>query len=288
MRALGQKKSAIGEGPQWNDREQRLYVTNGLEREILLYSLDDNTVEIRKTPVSCAALCFSNDNRCIVSHDNGVSFLESDNSLTPLYDRSRYTIRHANDMKIGPNGRIYVGTQSEKRLGLSDKTDGKLYSIDNRGQVRLLLDGLRLSNGLDWSPDESRFYHTDSDTEILKEYRFFKFSGDIEPTGRAVSVPGVDGLCVAENGEIYAACWGKGCVAVVDPVRFAVRGTLPLPVTIPASCAFAGKNLEHLAITTASYGADSRDKNAGLTFLHHVGVRGKASYRFAWTASKER
>lgn len=195
-----------------------------------------------------------------------------------LHDRSRYTIRHANDMKVGPDGRIYVGPQSKKRLGLSDETDGKLYSIDGRGQVRPLLDGLRLSNGLDWSPDESRFYHTDSDTEILKEYHFFKFSGNIKSTGRDVSVPGVDGLCVAENGEIYAVCWGKGCVAVIDPVRFAVRGTLSLPATIPASCTFAGKNLEYLAITTASYGADRRDKNAGLTFLGHVGVRGKAPY----------
>lgn len=288
MRALGQKKSVIGEGPQWNDREQRLYVTNGLEQEILVYSLYDNTVETRKTPVSCAAVCFSTDNRCIVSHDNGVSLLESDNALTPLYDQSRYTIRHANDMKVGPDGRIYVGTQSKKRMGLSDEIDGKLYSIDSRGEVRVLLDGLRLSNGLDWSPDGKLLYHTDSDTGIIREYSFSIASGSIEPTGRQVFVPSIDGFCVAGNGDIYAACWGKPYITVIGTASLTVRKSIPVPASIPVSCAFAGKDMEYLAITTASYDADSRDQNAGLTFLEPVGVRGKVSYRFAWTAAKER
>ena len=49
---------------------------------------------------------------------------------------------------------------------MSDKTDGKLYSIDKHGNVRVLLDGLILSNGLDWSADGKYFYHTDSGTKL--------------------------------------------------------------------------------------------------------------------------
>ena len=89
--------------------------------------------------------------------------------MEALYDTSKYNILYANDMKVGPDGRIYVGTQSSKRYGVSDKIDGKLYSIDSSGEVRVLLDGLILSNGLEWSMDEKRFYHTDSDTHMIKE-----------------------------------------------------------------------------------------------------------------------
>ena len=40
-----------------------------------------------------------------------------------------------------------------------------------------------LSNGLEWSIDEKGFYHTDSDTGIIKEYDFDKVSGSIKING---------------------------------------------------------------------------------------------------------
>lgn len=283
MRALANKKPVIGEGPIWNENEQRLYTTNGMENEILIYDIYEKTVEIRKTPVSCAAICFSCDNKLIVSHSGGVGILEDDNSLAAIYDADKYSIKNANDMKVGPDGRIYVGTQSSKRMGLSNEVDGKLYSIDKYGRVTVLLDGIKLSNGLDWSPDRRLFYHTDSDTEIIKEYYFDEVSGEISPTGKAISLPGVDGFCVAENGDIYAACWGKGYIAVVNAVKLRVEKEIAVPTAIPASCAFAGKGMEYLAVTTALFYANGKDVNAGLTFLCDVGIKGKLPFRYEHT-----
>ncbi len=280
MKILTGKKSIIGEGPIWNEHESKLYVTNGIEKEILIYDIFNNTSEIRKTAVSCAAICFSSDNKPIVSHPDGVGTLESDGTVTAIYDTDKYRITAANDMKVGPDGRIYVGTQCGKRLGISNKIDGKLYSVDKYGKVSTLLDGLILSNGLDWSPDGKTFYHTDSDTEIIKEYRFDKTFGKISYTGRQVRVSGVDGLCVAENGDIYAACWGRGCIAVIDTARFTVKRTIAVPADIPASCAFVGKNAEYLAITTATFDTNGQNKNDGLVFLCDVGVKGKLPYKF--------
>lgn len=278
MKVLTNKKSIIGEGPVWNEREQKLYITNGRENEIVVYDIYNSTAEVRKTPISCVAICFSSDNKLIVSYDRGVACLENDNTVSSIYDTSKYEIKNSNDMKAGPDGRIYVGTQSGKRLGISNEVDGKLYSIDKNGKVQTLLDGLSLSNGLDWSVDETLFYHTDSDTGIIKEYCFDKASGNIQYTGRNVFVDGVDGFCVAENGDIYAACWGKGCVTVVDSVKFAIKDTIPVPTAIPASCAFVGRNAEYLAITTAASGAKNNDVNTGATFLHDVGVKGRFPY----------
>lgn len=280
MKTLTNKKSIIGEGPIWNDKEQRLYVANGIENEILVYDIYKNKAEVRKTPMCCAAICFSSDNEMIVSHSGGVSILEEDNTVTPIYDTTKYKIENANDMKVGPDGRIYVGTQSGKRVGRSNRTDGKLYSVDKNGDVVKLLDGLSLSNGLDWSPSEDVFYHTDSDTGIIKEYHFNKILGRALYTGRAIRVDGVDGFCVAENSDIYAACWGKGYVAVIDAKELKIKTVINLPTAIPASCAFVGREMEYLAITTATFGADKGDENAGLTFLCNVDAKGKAPYKF--------
>ncbi len=94
---------------------------------------------------------FSKNNELIVSTDDGVFILNGDNTTSPIYHTDKFDIKYCNDMKVGPDGRIYVGTQSSKRKGVSDKTDGKLYSIDKNGNVCVLLDNLILSNGLEWS-----------------------------------------------------------------------------------------------------------------------------------------
>ncbi len=76
MKKMTDKKSVIGECPIWNDIEQKLYTTNGMENEILIYDIYINTVKILKTPVPCAAICFSENNDLIVSYNNGVGILK--------------------------------------------------------------------------------------------------------------------------------------------------------------------------------------------------------------------
>ena len=271
----------IGEGPIWNEFEKRLYFTNGWGNEIHILDVCTCEIEARSVAVNVAALAFTKDNRIIVSRNDGIFILNNDDSVEPLYNTSSIKISFANDMKVGPDGRIYVGTQSGKRIGVSDKIDGKLYSIDKNGKVRVLLEGLILSNGLEWSIDEKYFYHTDSDTHTIKEYAFDKSSGDIEFTGRQVGVKGVDGFTVDQDNNILAACWGQGHIAVISTYDFKVKSYIELPVNIPASCSFAGESMDILAITTASYTADlNTDVNAGFTLVKKINAKGRKPYLF--------
>ena len=281
IKIISDKRCIIGEGPVWNAAEKRLYFTNGMGNEICMFDPDSQSLKVRSVKTSVAAFAFSRDNRMIVSRRDGVFVLNDDDSVTELYDNSAHTISFANDMKVGPDGRIYVGTQSGVRVGVSDKTDGRLYSIDKHGKVRVLLENLRLSNGLEWSMDERKFYHTDSDTGIIKEYDFDSKTGDISFTGRQISVPGVDGFTIDTNNNLYVACWGKGYIAVVDIVSMSILSYIEIPAGIPASCGFAGEKLDVLAVTTASYKTDIKtDENAGYTILVDVDAKGRSPYLF--------
>lgn len=281
MKLICDKRCIIGEGPIWNERERRLYYVNGMGDEICMLDLDDLSLSVRPVSPGVSAMAFDTNGRMLVSRPDGVFVLNEDDSVIPLYDAERYRIQYANDMKVGPDGRLYVGTQSERRKGVSDKVDGKLYSIDKSGCVRVLLDGLRLSNGLDWSMDEKRFYHTDSDTNIIKEYAFDKQSGDIEFTGREIWLKGVDGFTVDMEDRILAACWGRGVIAVVDTGTMTLVEELPVPARIPASCGFAGSAMDRLVVVTASYGADlEKDANAGFTYLTKTEFSGRKPYLF--------
>ena len=281
MRILSEKRCIIGEGPIWNDKEQKLYYTNGFGNEICIYDFNTKKLSVRSLPFGVAAFVFDTENHLIVSHSDGVHILNEDNSLTPIYDNSRYKIQYSNDMKVGPDGAIYVGTQIGKRMGASDKIDGKLYRIAPNGEVRVLLDGLILSNGMEWSIDETKFYHTDSDTQIIKEYDFDKSSGEIQFTGRQVRVDGVDGFTIGEDNRLYIGCWGQEHITVMDTKTMDIVDYLPTPCKIPTSCGFCGENMDILAITTASYTADlEKDKNAGFTILKKMNVRGRKPWRF--------
>lgn len=281
VQILSQKRCIIGEGPIWNEREGCLYFTNGGGKELCRYCVERGTLSVRALPVDCAAYAFDEQNRLLVSCRDGVYILNENDTLSPLYDTKRYSIYGANDMKVGPDGRLYVGTQSSKRLGLSEKIDGKLYVIDREGNVRILLDGLILSNGMDWSMDETRFYHTDSDTGVIREYAFDKTNGTLTPTERNIYVPGVDGFTVDRSDRLYCACWGEGHIAVIDTVTMRCVKHIPVPCRIPASCGFMGEKMNILAVTTASLDTDiDRDANAGYTVLLSLDTQGRTPFIF--------
>lgn len=282
MQIIGEKHCIIGEGPVWNQKENLLYYTNGMGgNEICMLDIYTKKLKVRPVKTGVSALAFDKKNRLIVSRHDGVFILNEDDTTEELYDTVRHPILYANDMKVGPDGKIYVGTQSGKRKGVSDKTDGKLYSIDKDGNVRVLLDNLTLSNGLEWSVDEKRFYHTDSDTGIIKEYNFDKKSSEITFTGRQVGVPGVDGFTIDNTDKLYVGCWGMGHIAVVDALSMTVIEHIPVPTKIPTSCGFAGNSMEMLAVTTASFTTDlCQDKHAGVTFMKKMNTNGRLPYLF--------
>lgn len=281
MKILSEKRCIIGESPIWNEKERVLYFTNGYGKELCKYNFVTEQITSVKIEKDIAAIAFSKANECIVSRDDGVFILNADGGVSHIYDKKKYKILNANDMKAGPDGKIYVGTQSEKRLGISNKRDGRLYSVDKTGEVRVLLENLSLSNGMEWSLDEKYFYHTDSDTNYIKEYEFDIKNGTIAYSGRMVKVCGVDGFTIGLDNKLYAACWGKSHIAVIDPVCMRIENYIKIPCYAPASCCFCGINGDLLAVTSASYGYDiSEDKNAGFTFLIKMNTEGRKPYLY--------
>ena len=281
MKALFGKRCTVGEGPIWNVPEQKLYVTNVRENEICIYDLKSDNINVRKLPLDIFAMAFDTQNRLIVSHDGGVHILNDDNSLRSIYNDSKHQILYANDMKVGPDGAIYVGTQSERRKGISDNVNGKLYRISPDGCVTVLLDGLGLSNGMEWSFDETKFYHADTDMKTLKEYDFDSATGEISFTGRKLTIEGVDGFTVGQDGCLYVGCWGQRHVAVVDTDSFEIKEYMETEAKVPTSCCFCGEDMDILAITTATRTSDIlKDTNAGFTLLKKINVKGRKPYLF--------
>jgi sugar lactone lactonase YvrE len=132
-------------------------------------------------------------------------------------------------------------------------------------------------------------YLADGGTGRVEAFDFDGGSGELSGRRTVVHIqqPGVvpDGLTVDQEGGIWVALWGGAAVA-----RYAADGsslaTVPLPVDRPTSCAFGGRELASLFVTSARAGLDAialaRQPEAGFVFrIDGRGVRGMpcAPYR---------
>ena len=179
-----------------------------------------------------------------------------------------------NDITTDHLGRIYAGSLGPESLGVNNEfATGKLFLIDNDGQVTEVASDVRLSNGLAFSPDGHTLYHSDSLRRTV-----FKYSanpngtlGEKAPFAR-VRQGGPDGLAVAEDGTVWVALAGGGHgVSVFNPDGTEIE-FIKISEPLCTSLCFGGDDLKTLYIVSGSEGASS-DK-AGSIYRMRIDVAG--------------
>ncbi|MFN3685390.1 SMP-30/gluconolactonase/LRE family protein [Salinarimonas sp.] len=189
-----------------------------------------------------------------------------------------------NDGKCDRRGRFWAGT-----LAIDATPDaGSLYRFDADGRVHLMDTGFHVSNGLGWSPDDRRFYFTDSARRTIYVYDFDLESGAIADRRVFAEIPeghGVpDGMAVDSEGFVWVAQWDGWCVVRHDPDGKVDR-VVNLPVPRPTSCAFGGPDMTTLYVTSARIrlsAAQLADSPlSGSVFAIETGVRGLPETAFA-------
>jgi gluconolactonase len=180
-----------------------------------------------------------------------------------------------NDLTTDSRGRIYVGSLCSSPFDPAQQRSPKpgwLHVIDIDGSSRRIAAGIQLSNGLGFSPDGARLYHSDSRASIVGEY-------DVRPDGsvgprRALArvdegIP--DGLAVSADGAVWVAAARGSAVVVFEPDgRERERIRCPLPMV--TSVCFGGDDLRDLYIVTGTEGTGGTD--AGSVFRLRVAVPG--------------
>ncbi|MCL6538916.1 MAG: SMP-30/gluconolactonase/LRE family protein [Acidothermus sp.] len=185
-----------------------------------------------------------------------------------------------NDGGCDPHGRFYCGSMAyDQAVGR-----GTLYRLDPDGSCHVVLTGVTVSNGIDWSPDGTRVYYNDSPT-----HRVWVFDDDPDAglTRRRVLVEipdddGVpDGLTVDAEGGIWVALYGGGAVHRYRPDGV-LDHVIRLPVSRVTACTFGGADLRDLYITTSREGLpDGAEPGAGALFRARPGVLGRLPRTFA-------
>lgn len=189
-----------------------------------------------------------------------------------------------NDGAVDPQGRIWIGSM---RTGCDEPT-GALYRVEADGAHERVLSGLRISNGIAWSPGGETMYHTDTGNGRVDAYDFDGETGAItNPRSAAIVTDGwPDGHCVDSDGGLWVAHWAGGRVTRFDPRTGEATHVVRVPCSNVTSCCFVGAALDVLAITTAREGVsqgdlETKEPRAGAIFCARTGHTGLPQPLFA-------
>jgi sugar lactone lactonase YvrE len=268
-----------GEGPVWSERWGGLRWVDMLAGDVLALGNDG---AVKRTHVGrvVAALRPRSGGGAVIGVERGFAFEEPNGELTCLDELWGDESIRMNEGGCDPVGRFYCGSMAyDKRPGA-----GALYRLDTDRSVQVILEGMTVSNGLDWSPDGGLSYYNDTETYRTDVFDYAPESGlsNRRPFAQVDPDDGrPDGLTVDAEGGVWVAMNGGGVVR-----RYSPTGALEEVVSVPAAkvtaCAFGGAELDQLFITTSreNLPADA-DPVAGSLCRATVGVCGQPTREFA-------
>jgi sugar lactone lactonase YvrE len=265
-----------GEGPVWSARWGELRWVDLYAGDVLALKEDGSVTRTHVSRV-VVALRPRRGGGAVLGVERGFALLDADGTVTILPPLWTDESIRMNDGACDPDGRFYCGSMADDRRPGA----GALYRLDPDGSTRKVLDGVTISNGLDWSPDGSRAWYVDTETSRVWS---FDYTPDGGLAGRRVfvAVDGrPDGLTVDAEGCVWVALNGGGVVH-----RYAGNGALVGIVEVAArrvtACTFGGPRLDRLYITTSREGLQpGEDPLAGSLFMVEPGVRGQPTREFA-------
>ncbi|MEO6609585.1 MAG: SMP-30/gluconolactonase/LRE family protein [Aestuariivirga sp.] len=295
IECIHEAQAVLGEGALWSPGEDALYWIDQMRPE--LHRLDVVTGRDTKfdiaLPHQLGALLPRRAGGFVLAASDGISFLDAKFTLrTPYVNPIANTPRVCfNDAKCDRQGRLWAGTTDR----LETETIGALFRIDAAQNVARIVDGFICSNGPSFSPDGRIIYHTRTHNRTIYAHDVDPTTGEVGPGRIFVTVrpeEGVpDGSTVDAAGYLWSTHWGGSRVT-----RYAPDGTvdrvIKMPVKSPTSCAFGGKDMTTLYVTSASIefvdGAwvymdqtgFAQSPMAGAIFAIETGIRGLTETAF--------
>lgn len=256
--------NVLGEGAFWDARRQELWwVDVPMPAKIQRFTPLTGKVDSYDMPQMVMSLRARRDGTgLIVATHSGVSTFDyRTGRLTHLVSpEPDKPYNRSNDGGTDARGRFWFGTMQNNIAPNGSGIDivasaGTLFRLDPDMTITAHDHGVMISNTVCWSPDNRTMYYCDTATGIISAYDFDLDQGRVSNKRPFAKfdrgVP--DGSTVDADGCLWNARWDGGCV-----VRFTPAGevdmVIEVPVAKPTSCAFGGRDLGDLYITTARYG----------------------------------
>lgn len=163
----------IGEGPYWDEKNQLLYYVDVFVGDVWKVDLKNNKCEsINLGDMITIVIPCENDDLLVSLRNKVVRLSFEEYKITKKYlviaeiASERQGKERFNDGKIDAKGRLWIGSLVDDGNKWFVPNAGALYCLDHDKMIKVS-DGYTISNGIDWSPDNKKFYFNDSGIEKL-------------------------------------------------------------------------------------------------------------------------
>jgi D-xylono/L-arabinono-1,4-lactonase len=271
-----------GENPLWHPTEKRLYWLDIINSRLFRY--DPATGKHEQFYASdpghtVGGFTFQRDGGLLLFRDKGTIQLMRDDKVVKTIVPEIAIERESrfNDVFADTRGRVFCGTMP------SPTFNGRLYRLDTDGQLTQLLDDVKCSNGMGFTPDRKKLYYTDSGRFEIYTFDYDEDSGALSNRASFVTNAQTDGLpdgmTVDATGCVWSARWDGSMLVCFSPEGKELR-RIWFPARKVSSVAFGGEDFGDMYVTTA--GGEDRQANgpgAGALFRLRVpGVHGTPEY----------
>jgi L-arabinonolactonase len=284
--AIIRAANVLGEGVLWDDGAATLWWTDIQSRELLRFDWTTQTLKRTALPHRLGSFgLIEASGDIIAAFDSGIALYHPDEATLQWISRPAADLPQLrfNDGRMDRQGRFWTGTMIE---GKSAGAEATLYCVNTQGATVEHQRGLRITNGICFSPDGGTLYLADSPRTVIYRYDLDRDTGTphdrrvfAHTTGGAVP----DGANVDEHGCIWSAQWGGSRIVRYTPDGKIDR-ELEVPVSQPTCVAFGGPDRSLLFVSSARDGLGAAElaqqPHAGDVLVYRVGVRGLPEPRF--------
>jgi sugar lactone lactonase YvrE len=279
-------RAILGENPFWDGESQRLFWIDGVGRTLFCQDAAGTPLHQWPLPKAPGSFALRQGGGMLMAYRNGLALIDP---FTGEFNdipagAAEFGKERFNDGKCDRRGRFWAGTFDKN---LKDPV-GSLFRIDPDLGVHRMDEGITLSNGIDWSPDDRVMYYCDSTPSVVRAYDFDLDAGTVGNRRVFVDFSSragrPDGCTVDAEGCLWVAEVGAGQIVRFDPDGREME-VVRLPVSRPTSVMFGGPELRTLFITSMQMDLSAEElaqqPQAGCVFALDVGVAGLPARRFA-------
>ena len=279
-------KAHLGEGPIWDAQKQVLYWVNIMGDEVHIY--DPATKIDRAIPVGqhVGTVVSRASGGLILALHHGFASLDVDTGKVEIINdpEAHLPNNRFNDGQCDPAGRLWAGTMALDEAGAT----GSLYMLDTDLSVHKMLDNVSISNGICWSADNRTMYFIDTPLGTVDAFDFDLETGAISNRRSIITIPDgegyPDGMTIDSEGMLWVAHWAGFRITQWNPATGEKLQTVHAAAPNTSACAFGGKNLDELYISTARHLVDeavlAEYPHTGGLFMAKVDAQGVEAFEF--------
>ncbi|GGO67710.1 SMP-30/gluconolactonase/LRE family protein [Bowmanella pacifica] len=279
-------QNRLGEGVLYHQASDSIYWTDIKGKALYCYDLTEQRLTQFAPPFAISAFGFTDKPGClIVAFVHAIALYWPKSGETEILHQGESHLpgNRFNDGKVGPDGNFWIGTMVENQALNPPGASASLYRFDTQGQLTPAFDGIRISNGLCWSPDARFMYHADSPLGQIRRYDFANMPSSGGLLIQTESGASPDGSCTDSQGRIWNAQWGASQVCCYS-ADGQLLGKLPVPVSQPTCVALGGKQGDLLFVTSAWDELTDAERQAqpyaGDLFIYQVQAQALAEPQF--------